>query len=405
MVGSIASALVSTVLLLLASRTLDSTQSDTLGITYALSQQLFIIGLFQVRNFQSTDTKEVYPFSAYFYTRLCTISLMLFSTFLFTAYVGFSTEKNSILWLIVLTRALDAFSDVFQGYYQQQHLSWLAGKILFIRSSVSVLLFGLTVFISHSLLLASAMMFFASFFLTIVLEYRYCEPQQLKTTLQEIKKPIADILKACFPLFLNGFLITYIFTEPKWVIDQLISTGLLQAGMQRDFNILFMPTFILNLLFAILRPMVTELADKWAKQEREAFFRQVGLISSILVCIGLIGMVLAYFIGPNLLSYVFGVHLLDYKWELVLLIAAGIFNVLATMIDSLVTIFRKQGYLLVIYLMTFALSKFITQPLIRTNGINGAALSFLLIMFAYFVSSLLVFALMSRRLHPSTPPK
>lgn len=405
MVGSIASALVSTVLLLLASRTLDSTQSDTLGITYALSQQLFIIGLFQVRNFQSTDTKEVYPFSAYFYTRLCTISLMLFSTFLFTAYVGFSTEKNNILWLIVLTRALDAFSDVFQGYYQQQHLSWLAGKILFIRSSVSVLLFGLTVFVSHSLLLASAMMFFASFFLTMALEYRYCEPQQLKTTLQEIKKPIADILKACFPLFLNGFLITYIFTEPKWVIDQLISTGLLQAGMQRDFNILFMPTFILNLLFAILRPMVTELADKWAKQEREAFFRQVGLISSILVCIGLIGMVLAYFIGPNLLSYVFGVHLLDYKWELVLLIAAGIFNVLATMIDSLVTIFRKQGYLLVIYLMTFALSKFITQPLIRTNGINGAALSFLLIMFAYFVSSLLVFALMSRRLHPSTPPK
>lgn len=405
MIGSIASALVSTALLLLASRNLSPAHADTLGITYTLSQQLVIIGLFQVRNFQSTDTQETYPFSSYLYARLSTIALMIATTLLFIVYRGFTAEKALILLLIVLTRALDALSDVFQGYYQQRHLSWIAGKILFIRSLTAVVVFGLSVFLSNSLLIASTSMFLVSLFLTIFLEGHYLDPQPLKYNWSENQPLVIGILKACFPLFLNGFFITYIFTEPKLVIDQLIALGNLQAGMQRDFNILFMPTFILNLLFAILRPLMTELADKWIKQETKAFFKQVSLIAALLVGIGLLGMILAYFIGPAVLSYVFGVQLRHYQLELVLLIAAGIFNVLATMIDNLMTIFRKQSYLLWIYILTFGLSKLLTYPLIIANGIYGAALSFLCMMFIYFLLSLLVFILILKQVRPSTNQK
>ena len=59
MLGTVSSSLISVVLLLLASRFLSSGDSDVFSIAYALGQQFFVLGYFQVRNLQSTDIKEL----------------------------------------------------------------------------------------------------------------------------------------------------------------------------------------------------------------------------------------------------------------------------------------------------------------------------------------------------------
>ena len=58
---------------------------------------------------------------------------------------------------------------------------------------------------------------------------------------------IFSILREAFPLFINGFVITYVYNEAKIDIDLLLSKGLFSNGIQRDFNVLFMPVFVLSL--------------------------------------------------------------------------------------------------------------------------------------------------------------
>ena len=80
MLGTISSSLISVILLLLASRLLDSRNSDIFSIAYALGQQFFVLGYFQIRNMQSTDVKERYSFVSYHYTRIVTIIMMLITS-------------------------------------------------------------------------------------------------------------------------------------------------------------------------------------------------------------------------------------------------------------------------------------------------------------------------------------
>ena len=394
LLGSVSSALISTLLLLIASRELGATQSDIFSIVYSISQQLIIIGLFQVRNYQATDVSGRISFTDYFFSRIITILLMLLSASVFLFFQKYSLEKTLIYIFIILYRACDAFSDVYQGQLQQNRRSDLAGKILFFRSIIAIVNFFIILIITESLVITSFGIFLVNALLTIILDIPILRESRITGPIKFEKNTISStflILKQCFPLFLNGFIITYIFTEPKLVIDQLLSRDIFASGMQRNFNILFMPTFILNLLFIILRPMITELSYDWENKKFDIFNKKVKNISKVLLFFGIITIIFSYFVGTFLLSFVFGVDLNSYSIELVVLILAGLFNVFATMIDNLMTIFRRQKLLLPVYIITFIFSKILNYPMIFSFGISGAAISFLISMVIYFVLSIIIY--------------
>ena len=394
LLGSVSSALISILLLLIASRELGATQSDIFSIVYSISQQLIIIGLFQVRNYQATDVSGRISFTDYFFSRIITILLMLLSASVFLFFQKYSLEKTLIYIFIILYRACDAFSDVYQGQLQQNRRSDLAGKILFFRSIIAIVNFFIILKITESLVITSFGIFLVNALLTFILDIPILRESRITGPIKLDKNTVSStflILKQCFPLFLNGFIITYIFTEPKLVIDQLLSRDIFASGMQRNFNILFMPTFILNLLFIILRPMITELSYDWENKKFDIFNKKVKNISKVLLFFGIITIIFSYFVGTFLLSFVFGVDLNSYSIELVVLILAGLFNVFATMIDNLMTIFRRQKLLLPVYIITFIFSKILNYPMIFSFGISGAAISFLISMVIYFVLSIIIY--------------
>lgn len=402
MIGSIFTALISTVLLLIASRILSPASSDLFGLAYSLGQQFIIVGLFQVRDFQATDVRQTYSFSSYLLTRLLTIGLMIASTVAFIWWNQYNLEKSMVLFLLVLCRACDAFSDVFQGFYQQRGRSDLAGKILFYRSLAVMIGFFVLLLGTKSLMLACLGIFLLNFSLIFLLDVPYLHielKQKAKIVLnkQNLEK-VVQLLKSCLPLFLNGFLLTYVFNEPKLVIDKLLTTGELVTGLQRNFNILFMPAFVMSLMLMILRPLITKLSDFWLQKKYKEFYGQLRLVSLILTAMGLVVVVVGYMIGTEVLGLIFGVELTAYKLSFALLLVGGVLYMLAAIIGNIMTIFRKQTNLLIVYLVTFVVSKVITNPLVTEYEMLGAALSFLFSMMAFLATSFLVYWFVNRAL-------
>ncbi|HFI2691867.1 TPA: lipopolysaccharide biosynthesis protein [Streptococcus suis] len=393
-VGTISSVLISTFLLLVATRLGTSQQADIFALAYTIAQQLYIIGIFGVRPFQSTDVKEEFSFQSYLSTRIVTIVLMNMSLVGILAIGGYSLEKLLIVLFVSLYRSCDAFSDVYQGFFQQQLRSDLAGKILFYRSIFSATIFIVVVVLCKSLLFSSISLFLCNFSLTFLLDFRIYKKQSFRTIswkdcLQRIE--IVQILKACFPLFFNGFLINYIFSEPKLAIDELLEVGKGFEGMQRDFNVLFMPTFVLNLLFIVLRPLLTQLSLYWTNKEYVKFNMQIKRITLVLLGLELIVLLGGYLIGLPILGLVFGVNLLSYKMEFMILLFGGLFNLFATLIDNIMTIYRKQRLLLIANIVAFVISKLITTNLVNKYGLAGASLSFLISMVAFFSLSFIIY--------------
>ena len=395
MLGTISASFISFFLLLLASRLLSSQDSDIFSIAFALGQQFYVLGYFQIRNLQSTDVKETYSFASYHNTRIFTVFLMLLTSLFYVCWQDYDIYKSAIIFLLVFYRAIDAYSDVFQGFFQQKNRSDLAGKIQFHRSWLCMLVFAVVLLLTKSLLFASLMIGLVNLVLTSLLAItyyrRHFRNERLTPLLFKDKSNVFSILKNSFPLFLNGFLLAYIYNEPKIVIDRLLTSGVLVSGMQRDFNILFMPVFVLSLLFFVLRPLTTQLY--WNEKKELLFFKQVRLLFLVMLVLGFIIVGLGYLIGTEVLGAVYGIQLQEYKVPFTILLVGGILNVLALVVDIIMTIFRKQHYLMIAYLLTFAVSKFITLPFIRDQKLMGAANSFFISMCVFCATSLIIYGI------------
>ena len=117
-----------------------------------------------------------------------------------------------------------------------------------------MLIFAIVLLLTKSLMVASIVICCANFILTFPLDFRNCRlhfsQEKFSPKLHDDRKNVYSILKNSFPLFLNGFLITYIYNEPKIDIDYLLTNGYFSSGVQRDFNILFMPILVLVLINA-----------------------------------------------------------------------------------------------------------------------------------------------------------
>ena len=392
--GTVSSSLISVVLLLFASRFLDSHNSDIFSIAYALGQQFFVLGYFQIRNMQSTDIQEKYSFISYHNTRIVTIMMMILTSVGYVIFQGYDLYKSIIILLLVLYRAIDAYSDVFQGYFQQQNRSDLAGKVQFYRSWICIIVFGFSLLLTKSLMISSIVICLINLILTVVLDYRISIRNFNTKFFPSISKDLSSIfsiLREAFPLFINGFVITYVYNEAKIDIDLLLSKGLFSNGIQRDFNVLFMPVFVLSLLFFVLRPLTTQLSIYWYERKYELFYKQIYILFTTMTILGVIIIGLGYLIGTEILGLVYGISLIEYKIPFVILLTGGILNVLALVIDIVMTIFRKQSYLVISYIATFIVAKLATLSFVRSEGILGASLSFLISMIIFFSTSIIIY--------------
>ncbi|BCP61717.1 hypothetical protein SUT380_09050 [Streptococcus parasuis] len=156
-------------------------------------------------------------------------------------------------------------------------------------------------------------------------------------------------------------------------------------GMQRDFNVLFMPTFILNLLFYSTASITDSVINFWTNKQYDKFNFQIKQITFALFGLEIFVLIGGYFIGLPILGLVFGVNLLSYKTVFMILLVGGLFNLFATLIDNIMTIYRKQRLLLLANIVSFIVSKLITTNLVNRYGLIGASLSFLISMLAFLV--------------------
>ena len=211
------------------------------------------------------------------------------------------------------------------------------------------------------------------------------------------KKDIKDIFLACWPLFVNGFILLYILNEPKIIIEKGLNQGVLQTGMQRDFNILFMPVFFMSLIILMVRPLITQMAILWNREKYAEFSLIVKKLLFYLFIGGIAITIVVYFIGTPILSLVFGVALSQYTFPFAILIFAGVLYALAIVFENILTIIRKQHLLVGLYIVLLVITKLVTELFIYRYHMLGAALSFLIVMTAYLVGIFGIYMVVGRK--------
>lgn len=356
------------------------------SICYATCCILNAIGDMGIRIFQVTDTKREYKYEDYFYSRIVAIVLMLIIGAIYVAITGYSNEKLFIFVILILIRVLDNFSETFQAEFQLNDRLDLAGKSLLIRNSVEMLAFIIFNKITNNIYISFGAMLLFGVFVLIFYEYRNIK-KYVKERLSYNYSKVKKIVMESIPLGISTLFNMYVINAVKYAIEKYGNNE-----MQTYFNILYMPTFVINLVSLLLiKPFLKVFGEYWNNKEYGKFIKIIVKLDLILILCTLGIEIVCMFIGIPILNMLYKVDLTEYKMQLLLMVLSGLFYAMATVMFYALGTMRKQKNTTIAYIITSVISMLVSYTLVNKYSMIGAALSNVFIMFFLFIALTLSF--------------
>lgn len=371
--GTMCSSATSFLLMIYVTRILGVDEAGVFSISYSVGQLMLSIGWFGIRQFQVSDINEEFKFSDYLSLKLFMTIIMMVGCLIYSVFLHFNTYKMLVTFLYCLFLICDVFADLFSARFQQVDKLFLSGMSYIIR------------ILGYNLVILFSLLCFKNLIVAIVLAMIYSALELTFFDLQLIKRisqikiefhmdKIIQLIKNCFPLFISSFLTTFIVNVPKNAIELNFD-----SSVQTYYNIIFMPSYIINLFcMFIFVPLYTSIANTWLNSTKDKFINTVVKLMIFDVLLSLVVFAGCYFLGIPLLELVYGVDLHSVKSSFLVLIVAGCFTSMNSILSYIFTVIRRQKFMIYIYVVAMVLAQVMVKTLTLNYGIFGASLDYLI---------------------------
>ena len=368
------------ILSMVITRTNGLEDAGILTIAFAIGNLFANIGKFGVRNYQVSDINEEFSFSNYFIARMISAMIMLVVS---VGYIvmqmkesdRYSCSKAMIIFLMCIIYLIESVEDVFWGLYQKRNALDVGAKMFSIRWVLTIVLMALVLIYKHDLLQAigagaviSGLVFLYLLWLTF--------PYFKEKIVWGIHRKDILVLKVCTPLFGVLFMTFYITNAPKYSIDRWLT-----ESEQACYGFIAMPVFVIELLNGfIYQPVLVKMSMEWQTGDRDGFLKRIYKQSIIILCLLIFCLVGADLIGIPILSILYAVDLSNYKIELLILLIGGGMLAVVGYFCTLMTIMRKQKWVMYGFLLVSILSVFLSDYCVKNYGVRGASVLYTVLM-------------------------
>ncbi len=378
--GSFVESLLSAVLLMFCTRLNGTEIAGMFSISFATATILNAIGDFGIRIYQVTDTKRKYKFEDYLLSRIIVVTLMMIIGIIFIVLTGYATEKLWICVSLILFKVIDNLSETYQGEFQLRNRLDLGGKSMVIRVSTSLFMFFVVDVFTKNIIISCITLLITNLILFMLWDVRiFNKFGKIKININ--KDNIKAILKECIPLAISTILSLYIINATKYAIDNFGD-----YTMQTYFNVIYMPTFVINLVSAfVIKPFLKPFGDLWNNRENKKFIQSIIIIIAILAGATLCIDIACLIIGVPVLSFIYGIDLLPYKLEMILLVISGFFYAASTVILYALSTIRKQKLATVSYIITAIIAFIVSNIFVNKFGMMGAVYSNMITTISLFI--------------------
>lgn len=374
-IGTGAWGMVFPLLTIVCTQLVGAEQAGMFSMAFVTGLLLMFVGNYGVRTYQLSDLNEKHSFADYQVNRVLTCVVMMFAGWLYCQVRGYDDYMFLTCMGVYAYKMIDALADVYEGRLQQVDKLYLGGISQALRSVAALAVFAITLFLTRNLAVASIAMAVAAAatFVVLTLPLAYLETPKSKRL---NPASVADLFKQCFPLFVALFMYNLIDNMPKFMME-----GVLSYDNQLYYSALYFPANALLLVVQVIyKPQLVRLANVWAQAKRRRFdLIIVAMMLVILVLTVGLGAIM-WTVGVPILGFLYGVDFADYRGLALIMVAAGGVSAAIDFLYQIVTVLRKQGSVMKLYLITFGFSLFIPLLLINFTDLPGAVLSYLIIM-------------------------
>lgn len=383
MVGSFCYAFASMVLSFLVMRLAGEDKGGIFAFGYStFGQQMFILAYFGIRPFQITDRGGDYRFGDYLRHRYVTCGAAVAAGLGYLMIAGYTAEKSAVVFLLVCYKVADGFADVYESEFQRNGSLHLTGKSNTFRTCLSVGTF-LTILMGSGSLTAACFGAVAAQAVGILLFDAVILRHLKGVDYKWSPERLVPLTKETGLLFVSVFLDFYVFSAAKYAID-----ANLDDGASGYFNMIFMPTSVINLASGfVIRPVLTDLTDAWNKKDLKRFSGKLVSICRVIGALSILALVLAAGLGrpvlwilERILGTAYEGRLTVYHLPFVLIVLGGAWYAFLNLHYYALVIMRKQKVIFGIYAVLTGLAAVLAPAMVRRSGISGAAMAYLILM-------------------------
>lgn len=379
-IGSLISSVLNAIILAFCTRLNGIEIAGMFSISYATASILDSIGNFGLRIYQTTDTERKNTFSEYLIARLFAVTVMIMIGIIFVVVTGYTEEKLYICLLLILFRAIENISETYQAEFQLNGRLELGGKTIVYRNIIGLIVFFILDYMTKNIILSLIGFLITNIVIFMVYDARIIK-NFTKINFKVSKENVIKIIKECIPLAISTLISMYVINAVKYAID---ASG--DYTMQTYFNILYMPTFVINMLsIFIIKPFLKPFGEYWNQKKYKKFVKIILAIVGVLALATICAEIGAYIVGIPLLNLLYGVDLGEYKIHLLLLICSGFLYACANVLFNALGTMRAQKLTTIAYALVAIFALLVPERLVELYGMTGASISCIIIMNLLFI--------------------
>lgn len=361
------------ILSIVASQLAGAEQAGMFSMAFATGMLLMYAANYGVRNFQVSDIDETHAFSSYQIQRWASTAMALVLGILYCTIRDYQPYMATICFGVYLFKLVDGAADVYEGRLQQADKLYLAGISQTIRSVAVFLVFTVLLFVMRDIAVASVGMGIAAVASLVLVTIPLALLETEKSRHWRFEE-VVDLFRQCFPLFAALFLFNLIETMPKLVME-----GALPYDNQLYFNALYFPSQSIQIIIGfIYKPQLVRLSNIWANPRKRRRFDLIILaVMAVIVAVTAgVGVFMAT-IGIPLTGFLYGVDFEQFRFLCYLMVVAGGVIAAIDFLYAIVTVLRRQGEVMRLYLVAFAAVTLSSLVLVNLIGLAGAVVSYL----------------------------
>lgn len=339
-----------------------------LTLAMSLSNIIFAISAFGMRNYQSSDINNKFDNNTYKISRVVTCLLGITVCAVILVFSNYSFYTKCTIFIYILFKISEAIVDVLHGAEQKVWRMDIIGKSFGLRGIVSFVTFIITLVFTSDLFL-SVLLMAISVYLIIV----FFDIPNYKKIFKDEKiakldyKSIGKLLLICLPLTIFTFLSTGLQAYPKFILESVTSSEMLGI-----YSSIATPVLIIQVAASfIFNPLITLFGELYVRRDKKEIVKLAVKIIAFIILLGLFAFIGSIFLGKFALHLLYEDTLDLYSYLLNYSIITMIITTLVTFVNVLLTVIRDFKTLLIGNLIGLVITVILSNLWIAENTINA----------------------------------
>lgn len=341
--------------------------AGVLALAMSLSLTLRSVSYFGVRDFQVTDTGNIFSPSDYFSLRCVTCLASLLICAAVCAASSYSRDIFTAVMLYMLFRISEAFSDLFRGIMQKKERLDLAGAALMLRAIIFTLSFFIGYLPGSSLSGGLLLMSLSSLAAVLLIEFPL-SCKIYKMHLNIALKNIPYIASQTLPMFIFTLEAAFILNTPKYFLSLFSDSE--YVGL---YSSVFSLALIIQGLFQyVYTPFITGFSALEKNREYRSMKKLARKILAVFLIMTLLFLAVSILFGETAMTAVYGTAANCFHVIPPAVISVCLFSAMS-FLSSLAVVKREMSMLVKVHTLAaavFILSEILLIPVL---GINGAS--------------------------------